>query len=169
MGFEKPISTIRKAIKNLAGENATKEGLSKPEQRHFDDALNAFKIRDMIDPDGLEASIEIRARLQEIKDTMGDELYNFFSDKWVLINNNSKSIIDNEVDIINKNNKTSQDEKDIAIDEFLIKFIREKALELYNDPQIISSFKDKKEILSEGLYGMMLSMLQILRSNKNNY
>lgn len=167
MGIEKPISTIRKAIQNFAEEKALKESLDTPKSRHFEDAFNAYKAMRIFEPDKLEQAIKIRAREQDIKNEMGN-LYNIFQAVWVDVNKESKREIDKAIEQIKANKKMSINDIDQSIDEFELKFIKEKAIEVKNDPRIVSAFSGKEEILNEGLYGVMLSMLHILRKNRGN-
>lgn len=168
MAMEKPISTIKKAIQNLAEENASKDSLKVPESKHFENAFNTYKAMRIVDPEGLELSIEVRSREQEIKREMGEELYNVFQQVWTEVNKDNKEEIDNAIKQIKSSKNKSPEDIEQAIDEFELKYIREKANIVKNDLRIILAFSEKKEILSKGLYGVMLSMLHILRNNRKN-
>jgi len=168
MGIEKPISTIRKAVQNLAEENASGDSLKVPESKHFKDAFEFYKAMRLNDPEGLKLSIEVRAREQDIKNKMGEKLYNVFDKVWIEVNQDSTQEINEALDQIKKDKKMSSEDIEQAIDEFELSFIKGKARIVKNDPRIVSAFLGKEEVLRNGLYGVMLSMLHVLRSNREN-
>lgn len=168
MSFEKPFQIIRKAIKDLAEENATKESLEVPESRHFDDALKTYKKMRSTDPKGLELSVDIRAREQDIKNKMGKELYEVFDKVWIRVNQNSGKEFNEAIEKIKENKKMSLEDIEQAIAEFELSFIKGKAREVKNDPRIIKAFSGKEEILKSGIYSVMVSMLHVLRDDREN-
>lgn len=168
MDIEKPIPAIRKAIQNFAEEKATGESLETPEAKHFEEAFKAYKKMRAVDPEGLKLSIEVRARDQKIKNSMGKELYKIFDQVWIEINKSSEKEIRKAIDEIRNNKKILNEEKEQAIDEFELRYIKENARKVKNDPRIISAFSGKEEILREGIFGVMLSMLHVLRSNRED-
>ncbi len=71
MSLENPIKQIRKAIKGLAEESASREFLQEPEKRHYDNALALMKSIREIYPDKIENTIKITAEAQEMKEELG--------------------------------------------------------------------------------------------------
>lgn len=134
MNIEKPISTIRKAIIGSAEEAASKESLSRPEQRHYDYVFGLYKqIRDA-NPELLKKIIIAAAKGKELKDEIGQESEKVFNQVW-------GELAVTYHDELVKSMKSSSD-----------KFKREifKIGEISkNDPRIISAFSGKEDALNK--------------------
>lgn len=82
MTIEKPVSTIKKAIKGTTEQMASKESLKKPEQRHYDSVINLYKQIRNTSPEMLEKIVIAAAKGKELKDEIGQESEMVFNQVW---------------------------------------------------------------------------------------
>jgi hypothetical protein len=168
MNLEKPIPTIRKAIKTLAEEHASKEFLDKPEARHYESAFDTYKVLRLLDPDRLKLSININAKEQDLKTEMGNDLYKVFQRVWVDVNKKSGKEIKQAAEQLKRTKSLSEDELNRELAELDKRFLKEKTNQVINDPRITAVFKGKEELLSRGIRIVTSSMLDLIRYNREN-
>lgn len=173
MTIEKPISTIRKALKGRAEQKAAENSLDKPEQKHYDESLNFYKRMRDKRPEEIETLILNSAEGKELKDEMGEELYQVFDQIWkektkgFLYNLIQKTgeFLENYFD--NNNNKDLPRSEFVKkMDEFAETLLNEKAKEIRDDPKIISAFSGKEDVLNK-VIDYLISMT--IYEARNNY
>jgi hypothetical protein len=71
MSFEKPISTIRKAIEGTAEKIAFNENLENPDSKHFEYVIKLYKHVRMSNPQMLEKIIRVASNNKELKEDIG--------------------------------------------------------------------------------------------------
>ena|ERR1035437_398953 len=125
MSIEKPISTIRKAIKSIS-ENI-------PD--NYKRALNAFKDLKKVNPEFLNKIITTESQGQDIKDKMEPELYNIYSKVFGEIFTNHEAEL----------NKATID----GSEEMLTKVIQTILNEVKKDNRLIHAFAGKKELFNK--------------------
>ncbi len=150
MPLEKPIQTIRKAIKGTAENAAEKESLEKPTSRHFEQTLSLYKqIRDE-SPEMLEKLITVTAKAKELKDELGPSLDRTFRKVWSELNEKYKNEIITKVEKLEDENLISQEYKRKLVT-ITGKIFNKISEEFRNDPRIIVAFTEKEELLEKAI------------------
>ena len=162
MSIEKPISTIRKAVQRLAEEGAGKEGLGKPEKRHYDDVFNSYKLLRMMEPKKFELYIQTSAKYQELKNEIGEELFKVFDKAWIHATKQGRVEIEKEERKLKRILNLSREEFDQRLKKIDEKFLKEKASLVRNDPQVVNAFSGKEEFLNKATDLVTLSMLDLM-------
>jgi hypothetical protein len=140
--MEKPISTIRKAVKEIAENHAKKDFFDKPEAKHYDSALLSLKLsRFMDNPNEYTNTILANAETYDMKKEMGEDLHDIF-DK-VLIEKTNEGM-----DKVKEKFKQQDVQENINL---LSRYLKVKADEVKKDPRIVSVFTGKEELLQKGL------------------
>lgn len=168
MGIEKPISTIRKAVQRMAEEEAEKESLNKPEQRHYDDVFTTYKVLRMLDPERLELNLKVTAKQQELKNGIGTELFKVFDKVWIEATKEGKKEIAEAVDQLERTLNISPKEFNRKLKEIDEQYLKEKAILVKSDPRIISDFKGKEELLDRAIKTTISSMNELMQYNREH-
>lgn len=157
MSIEKSI--IRKAINGSAEEMAHKDSLEKPEQRHYDYVLNLYKRIRNERPEEIEKVILHSAEGKELKDKIGMDLYKVFDQIW---KEKTKGFINEmfkRAGEVKSEKELTHEEFVKEMDAFAEKYLKEKGVQLRTDPQIVSAFSGKEEILNNVIdYGISTSI-----------
>lgn len=143
---EKPNSnTIRKAIIGTAEEKALQELLDAPEQRHIDEVLDFYRLAHSVDPKFLSQLIVVTAKIKDIKDELGHELYALYSQVWEELVISMKTDIADAMAGVNHPAKNSKKQRASVIKNYF----DEKAEELKKNPRILSDFSGKEALLDK--------------------
>jgi hypothetical protein len=164
MTIEKPISTIRKAIKGSAELEAEKEGRKRPKKRHFREAFQFFRFLKMIDPKMYEGSLELMAKAKDLKDEMGEDLYKTFTSVLEEITSKIREKVKKEYEQIKEKGPLSSEE----ILELNKKIIIISNEEMKNDSRLISAFLGKEELLNKTIDFISSEMLHFVESEVKN-
>ena len=160
MSFEKPISTIRNAIRNSAEEIASKENINIPELRHLKAVLDNYKLIRDYNPDIFKKLVILSIKNKEIKDSLGKKLSLIFQNIFDEI---SLSYYSKLFSAFNNNDSLNNDFKQESS-----VFVNEMMTNIKNDPRIIKAFLGKEELLNNAIKNStssILEMLVILNSN----
>jgi hypothetical protein len=152
MNIEKPISTIRKAVKSSAEEQALNENIDKPEKRHYDETFKFLKIMKTINPEMFEKDIILLAKGKELKDESGIESYKVFRQVWKELTDINE--VNEQVNMWNKFRENQslpelpQSEQKRGYIILAEDFLKSKGEELKKDPRITNKFSGKEDILN---------------------
>lgn len=164
MSIEKPISTIRKAIKGAAETEAEQEGLEYPKDRHFKEAFSFYRFLKMSDPKMYEDSLLSAAKGMDLKKEMGETLYKLFTQVLEKITSKNGLEIERELKQMKKSNQFSQEELKKWILELNKKLIKLNDMELRKDLRLISAFSRKEELLKRTIDFISSSILNSIES-----
>lgn len=168
MSIEKPISTIRKAVHRLAEERAQKEGIDKPEQRHYDDVFLTYKAWRLLDPKYLEVAIKVTSKSQDLKNEMGTELFNIFDDAWINATKDGKNEMDKAIKQLDRTLNISQEEYKNELELIPERFLKEKTDQVKNDPKVTQAFFGKENLLEKALTTTASSIRELMAYEKGN-
>lgn len=167
MSIEKPISTIRRAIQESAEENASKEFLNEPEQRHYKQAIDFYKLLRKSSPEFLEIVIPLTAKRKELKDEMGLELYKVFEDAWENLLRGPtgyESKMKEGMAQITETKKLSSDEYNQEKINLTQRILNEESASLRHDSIISSAFSGNEEILNKAIEFEISYLCDLLES-----
>ena len=147
MTIEKPISTIRKAIKGSAEQIASTEFFEEPEERHYKEIFDFFRTLKMYQPEMYEKMITIGAKGKELSDEMGKDLHKILSQVLGEISARDKDKMKEAVAQLEKS--LSPEELDKKIIELKERYLNAMGKELINEPRLKSAFTGKEELLEK--------------------
>lgn len=160
---EKPISTIRKAIKGTAEIEAEKEGLSKTEEKHLKESFSFYRFLKMTDPKMYKDTIMSVAQAMDLKTEMGDDLYKLFTQVLEEITLKDKIAIETEVKQLEESKTLSPKELERGILELNKKLIMMSDYGLKQDPRLISAFQGKEGLLNKTIEFVTSTMLESIK------
>jgi hypothetical protein len=161
MTIEKPISTIRKAIKGSAEESALDDFRDTPEQKDFRQAFNFFRYLKIFEPEKYEWIVKTGARGKELKDAVGNELYKMVTQEWEKIINQDSNKLTESIEQIKA---TSKNYSEVGVYETIHLyelFLKEKATQIKSNSKIIGAFSEKEELLNQTIDFATNSMLEL--------
>jgi hypothetical protein len=168
MPLEKPIATIRKAVQGSAEKSALEDSRDTPEQKDFKQALNFYRYIKIFEPEKYEWIIQTAAKGKELKDAVGDELYKMVTSEW-------EEIIDRGSDKLNEDleyiRTTSKNYSEVGVYEAIHlyeMFLKEKAIEIKNNPKIMAAFSGKEDLLNQGIDFAANSMLELFSQSEKS-
>jgi hypothetical protein len=168
MSIENPISTIRKAVKELAERKASAEFLNEPEQRHYKDALTSYKMWRMMDPGSLQIGIKINALEHDYKRKMGPELFKAFDSAWIDATKNAEAELENAEMQIKETKDLTDDELTLELEKIEDRFLTKKSEEVKNDERLVNLFLENKELLNEAIDSTAGLMREYMRYNRKS-
>ena|ERR1035437_2150892 len=168
MTIENPISTIRKAVKGTAEQNAAAELIEFPEQKHYEEAFLYYKYLKLFEPEMYEKMISIGAKDKELKDEMGAELLNVFTQVLEEITSKNENKMAASVEQLKEANKNSPEilnQKILKLNKILI---LENDGELRKNSRLISAFSAREDLLNRAIDFTSSSMLDLLETDSKN-
>lgn len=148
MSIEKPIATIRNAIKGAAEEKAyqSSENL---EQKHIDESYKFFKKMRDYRPEEIEKIILLSSEGKELRDKLGMNLYQVFDPIWKEMTKEFMTKLIKRGCEIRSEKQLTKNEFYKEIEVFGIMLLEESSKKLKDDPRIISAFSGKEELLNK--------------------
>lgn len=161
MSIEKPISTIRKAIKGAAEEDALLELKESPEKKHLDDAFNFFRYIKVFEPTKFELLVKIAAEAKDIKDAIGLEKYKLFMDVWteVCAHGENELKLDTYQILKSEMPLREKQKQNLLLNR---QFYKQRALEIRNDSRILNAFKESEELMNKSIEFTTSTALKML-------
>jgi hypothetical protein len=166
MPIEKPIKIIRKAVQRDAEALAKNEFLRKPEPRHFEDVFTTYKMLRMLEPKRLEISLIISAKYQDIKNEMGDELFELFDLAWINATREGRSELDFATEQLVRTNELPLNELNIELGKLDERYLTSKIEQIKKDPLIVKAFSGKEDILKKSNNIIFSLMLNLMKYNR---
>jgi hypothetical protein len=165
MKIEKPISTIRKAIKISAEQTAQEEFLKKPEKRHYEEAFSFYKYMKLFEPENYEKMIVIGAKGSELKDKMSPKLYKEFTNILEEVTSKNGIRIEKAINVLKDSGLLSSEQLKQETLELNKELIAMNYNDLINDPRLKSAFKGKEGFLKKVIDFTSNSMTYLIESN----
>ena len=165
MSIEKPISTIRKAIKGSAEQIASTEFIKEPEERHYKEIFIFFRELKLEQPEVYEKLIKVGAKGKDLSDKMGKDLHEILSQILKEVSTRDKETMEEAVNQIKKNKKLSYEELDNEIIKLKKRYLDGLAIELINNPRLKLAFAGKEELVEEIIDFLKSTMLEFDETN----
>lgn len=148
MKIEKPISTIRKAIKGSAEQMASREFLEEPEERHYKDTFDFFRALKMLQPEMYEKMIVVGAKGQELSERIGKDSHKILTGVLREIAAKDKEDLKQAVESMRNTRNLSSEELEREIFKLKERYFNNVVTkEILNDPRLKSAFAGKEELL----------------------
>ncbi|HRH03915.1 MAG TPA: hypothetical protein PLN13_13575 [Bacteroidia bacterium] len=162
MKLEKPISSIRQAIKTSAEKTALLEKLITPEIRHFESALNSFKILRFSNPQKLQNILNVFEKGKKLKEELGPELDFVFQKVNDEVLDSFEEFLIFETEKINAKSNLTQDERAREKLTLIFNSFNLMLEKVRNDRRIISAFSGKELLLHKAINYMEESLPKLI-------